>query len=192
MPTPVNATCHVCGCPVALTTKQTIDTWRRSTRTFCTSQHGDQWCAQESSRRMVRTNRRYASERMKARNPMRCEATREKMKLTLRARKHQPTPRGGNGRPVPLPQRLLAEALGWPTEVILRTGHGYQPHHYKLDIASRALKIAIEVDGDSHHARERQAQDARKDTFLRGRGWTVLRFSIQAVMENLSACVLGG
>jgi hypothetical protein len=140
---------------------------------------------------MAATNRRYASQRMTLRNPMRHAAAREKMRLTLRALQHRPKVRGGNGRAIPVPQQMLADALGWPTEVIVRTGRrGYWPTHYKVDIANRALMIAIEVDGFSHFAMVRKAQDARKDAFLTGRGWRVLRFSNRAVLENLSACVL--
>lgn len=190
MPQPIRALCHVCRAVVTLATRRAIDQWRRSGRAYCSTAHRDEWVSQNASARMADTNRRCASARMKARNPMRHPAALEKMRLSLRAIRHRPPVRGGNGRPVPLPQRLLAEALGWPTEVILRTGGGYKPYHYKLDIANRALKIAIEVDGMSHGLLARKAQDARKDAFLRGHGWTVLRFSNQAVMENLSACVL--
>ena len=44
------------------------------------------------------------------------------------------------------------------------------PPHYTIDVASESLKVAIEVDGKSHGAKSRQAQDARKDAFLKGLG----------------------
>src|SRR3990167_1777024 len=189
MPQPVTASCHVCYMPVMLTTKARIDTWRRSRRTYCSPAHRDQWCREQSSVRMADTNRRLAAARMRARNPMRLPAARAKMRTSLRARKHQPSTRGGNGRPIPLPQQALPSALGWAVAVVLRTGGGYKPHHYKLDIANRDLKIAIEVDGASHGAVARRRQDRRKEAYLRGRGWTALRFSNRAVMDDLSACV---
>ena len=63
------------------------------------------------------------------------------------------------------------------------------PTHYKLDIADAANRVAIEVDGPSHSTLARKEQDARKDAFLAGSGWTVLRFSNQQVMERLEECV---
>jgi very-short-patch-repair endonuclease len=66
---------------------------------------------------------------------------------------------------------------------------GGKPHCYKIDVANRTLKIAIEVDGGSHGTLERKAQDARKEEFLVGCGWVVLRFSNKAVTERLAECV---
>jgi very-short-patch-repair endonuclease len=54
-----------------------------------------------------------------------------------------------------------------------RLTHGY-PSHYKIDIAEPKQKIAIEVDGNSHHSRK--ALDTKKDAKLRSLGWIVLRF----------------
>lgn len=144
-----------------------------------------------SSRTMASTNGKYASARMKANNPMH-RGCAEVVSATLRRMGHKPPVRGGNGRPAPEPQRLLAEALGWPMEVVVPTriprGAGW-PVHYKLDVASREHMVAVEVDGSSHCALDRRAQDARKDEFLRGLGWTVLRFTNQEVMASLEACV---
>lgn len=94
---------------------------------------------------------------------------------------------GGNGRGRTVPQRVLAAALGWPTEYVVRTGADYQPHHYKIDIAQPELWIAIEVDGASHKAIAVQAADRRKDEFLRASGWEVLRFTNEQVMRELES-----
>ena len=149
--------------------------------------------ARRSSEVMARTNRKYASERMREHNPMDNAESREKMRQTLLDMGHQPLKRGGNGKPPPEPQRRMSEALGWPMEVVVKTGHcrdgsGY-PTCYKIDVASREFKVGVEVDGISHQTRRRQQQDAKKDEFLRGLGWTVLRFANERVMENLEDCV---
>lgn len=89
---------------------------------------------------------------------------------------------------------MLAKMLGWPMEVVIRTGYsgregaGY-PSHYKADLAHEGLKIAVEIDGRSHSSLKRQAQDAKKERFLRGLGWTVLRFTNEEVLENPTRCV---
>lgn len=104
----------------------------------------------------------------------------------------KPTVQGGNGKPPPVPQMLLASALGWQMEVSIATGRtrkdGYPPA-YKADIAEPALKVAIEVDGMSHSANDRKEQDLKKEECLRGLGWTVLRFSNLEVTEHLAECV---
>jgi hypothetical protein len=114
------------------------------------------------------------------------------MRRTLRAMDWKPPVQGGNGRPSPEPQRMLAEALGWATEVVVRTrmprGSGY-PTCYKMDIADPELRIAIEVDGSSHQSLKIRQKDAKKASFLVGLGWTVLRFSNQEVTEHLEDCV---
>lgn len=98
---------------------------------------------------------------------------------------------GGNGRPMPLPQQLLLDELGddWIPEFVVKTGpdrpHG-APYHYKIDIANPACKIAIEIDGESHRAKDRQDQDARKDSFLASKGWTIHRFSNKETVRNTS------
>ena len=144
-----------------------------------------------ASATLSRINREHASARMTARNPMRLESARAKMSATLRSIGHAPPTRGGNGKPTPEPQRLLAEALGWPVEVVVPTrmdrGTGF-PRHYKLDIASREDCVAVEVDGGSHAASARREQDARKDAFLTERGWRVLRFTNAEVLADVERC----
>jgi len=87
---------------------------------------------------------------------------------------------------------MLAEALGWPMEVYIPTGFVRVPGcppFYLVDIAFPELRIAIEVDGSSHRALKVQERDARKEAFLRGSGWAVLRFTNKEVLENLDGCV---
>lgn len=116
----------------------------------------------------------------------------EKMKFTLQQIGHKPPIQGGNGKGPTTPEKKLADALNWLTNVVVPTripkGNGY-PTCYKLDIGNAAMKVGIEVDGSSHHAKARQEQDEKKTKLLSELGWTVLRFSNQEVMENLSGCV---
>ena len=101
--------------------------------------------------------------------------------------------RGGNGRPLSLPQSVLLEALGagWAAEHVVKTYLGDQgyPNHYKIDIANPVNMIAIEVDGPSHGATERQEQDRKKQDFLESTGWIVFRFSNRDAVQSTESCV---
>ncbi len=103
-----------------------------------------------------------------------------------------PPVRGGNGRGPSAPQLTLSLALGWEMEVAIPTGMprgtGY-PTNYKVDVANRDRKIAVEVDGQSHRAAVRMAQDRKKTDLLVSLGWRVLRFTNLEVTESLEACV---
>lgn len=93
---------------------------------------------------------------------------------------------GGNGKGPTQPQQLLARLLGWPMECVVPTkGLPGYPSHYKLDIANPALRIAIEVDGQSHSSKAVRAKDMKKTRFLEERGWTVLRFRNAEVLEDM-------
>jgi len=65
---------------------------------------------------------------------------------------------------------------------------GGPPSHYKIDLANPDLMIAVEVDGQSHSSRAGQERDRRKDEWLTGAGWLVLRFSNREVMADSAAC----
>jgi hypothetical protein len=137
--------------------------------------------------------RAATSARMSARNPLRDPDVRARATAKIRTMGVLSRVRGGAGTGLTVPQRQLSEALGWPTEVVVPTGclptKGGLPTHYRLDIAHPTLKLAIEVDGNSHYVRERREQDQRRDAFLRGEGWTVLRFWNREVTDDLVACV---
>ena len=97
--------------------------------------------------------------------------------------------RGGNGK-LSKPQKLLAEALQWPTEVAVSTGSrktakGY-PTNYKIDIANAGLKVGIEIDGKGHTNKKIKDLDKKKENKLRMLGWTVLRFTNEEILEDLS------
>jgi hypothetical protein len=131
---------------------------------------------------------------MTERNPMKCNATRVKMSKTLKEINHQPPWRGGNGTgPTKMEVQLHSQLpWGWLLNYIEPTkiprGNGY-PTHYKLDIANPLRKIAVEIDGGSHYALTRRAQDEKKSKFLESRGWSVLRFTNDEIATALEACV---
>ena len=117
--------------------------------------------------------------RIAALNPTERPEVRAKISRRLKAMKHGPSVRGGNGTGLTEPQAFMLDVLGagWMAEFPLSLGPrtpGY-PTHYKIDLALPERKIAVEVDGFSHGSRK--AQDEKKDAKLRSLGWTVLRFS---------------
>lgn len=188
---PVVAPCTECGATVTLELKAAT-AYRMKGRAFCSAPCTDLWVSRQSSERMARTNRQHASERMKANNPMQRPEVKAVVATKLRLRGWpESVERGGNGQ-VTVPQQLLAAALGWPMEYAVTTGPGRAgglPNSFKLDIAEPSLRIAIEVDGNSHKATPRKAEDARKTAFLESIGWTVLRFWNREVTDDLAGCV---
>jgi hypothetical protein len=120
------------------------------------------------------------------RNPFLNDAVRAKARDTLVADGYSML-NGGNGTGLTVPQRMLADRLGWPTEFIVRTkmppGSGY-PSHYKVDIADPTSLVGVEVDGHSHALVRRAALDVKKDEFLESLGWLVIRVTNREVMED--------
>lgn len=105
------------------------------------------------------------------------------------ARKRRPVVRGGNGTGMTLPQKTLLEALGknWSPDFAVFTNKkrasGY-PFHYKVDVANVKEKIAVEVDGQSHHAHVRKEQDKKKDALLKKLGWRVFRVTNRRAIQE--------
>ena len=158
-------------------------------RLYCSKQCQKAYSSRVSSETMSRTNRRHASARMKKKNPMHKKQSRDKMKRTLKRIGHKPAKQGGKGRGPTLPQKMLAEALGWEMELVVKTGFKKQPYWYGVDVANETLKVAIEVDGPSHGCLKVKEADRRKEEFLRGAGWKVLRFTNEEVLEDIEKCV---
>jgi hypothetical protein len=98
-----------------------------------------------------------------------------------------PGPQGGNGS-LTRQQEELQKALGWCVEYCIPTGHRSWPCA-RVDLAEPALKIAIELDGWSHHGLKQRNRDLRKTEMLSGLGWRVLRFWNSAVERDLMGVV---
>lgn len=181
--------CSVCGEEIENPTKYQKYKFKKDGRVYCSPECGKEYARKISSITMAKTNRKYASERMKKNNPMKNPLVREKVSAKLKAIGHKPKIRGGNGQ-VTIPQLLLATALGWEMEVPVKTlGKEGCPTSYKIDIANPTLKIGIEVDGNSHCSLERQAEDKKKTECLTSLGWNIVRFKNEEVLNNLSGCI---
>ena len=59
---------------------------------------------------------------------------------------------------------------------------------YIVDFCSPQAKLIIELDGSQHL--EQQAYDAERTEFLESRGYRVLRFWNNAVMDNLDGVII--
>ena len=91
--------------------------------------------------------------------------------------------RGGNGQLTP-EQRSLAEATGFVTEFSIPTGNPSWKSA-RVDLAHPALKIAIEVDGASHHTKKQRNRDRRKRAMIEVLGWVMLRLWNSQITEDL-------
>lgn len=89
---------------------------------------------------------------------------------------------GGNGQEPTRVVKLFAiilEPFGFVREYPIKTaGHRTThktPDNYKADFGHPKLKIAIELDGPSHHSHHAKAIDQKKNDVLISLGWTVFR-----------------
>ena len=57
---------------------------------------------------------------------------------------------------------------------------------YIADFAVVSARLAIEVDGATHSSDEERVYDAARDTYLRRRGWRVLRFQNDDAYKRLN------
>jgi hypothetical protein len=99
--------------------------------------------------------------------------------------------RGGNGQ-ITVPQGILHVVTGFPMEYAIETSSVKDrfkslPPAYKVDLAVPELKLAIEVDGNSHKAKLWRFLDHRKTEVLKALGWYVLRFWNQEVLTDLGS-----
>ena len=181
--------CTVCNAPQADLSGHRLAQWRKTGRAYCSVTCSTAYRSWVSSATAAETNRKHAAARMTANNPMHDSAARERMTQTLKRIGHRPPERGGNGRPVPMPELILTALLsseGFAPQLAIKTGRpkgtGYPPS-YKVDAGNPVLKIAVEADGASHAGR-RRALDQKRDECLRGLGWTVLRFSNAVILTS--------
>jgi very-short-patch-repair endonuclease len=59
--------------------------------------------------------------------------------------------------------------------------------HFIVDFYCAALRLVIEVDGDSHCSEQGKADDAERSAILEGYGLRVLRFTNQQVLAEFEA-----
>lgn len=115
-----------------------------------------------------RQKRREAIIKLRERPGMR-EKLRENMNQIRAA-----TPKGPT-----VPQKMLADSL---PEAVMEYG---LPNFMKIDLAVVRLKLAIEVDGQSHKAANMKERDTKKEQLLKKRGWTLLRFWNAEILRDL-------
>ena len=58
-----------------------------------------------------------------------------------------------------------------------------------VDFYCAAAKLVIEVDGEVHSMGDRAARDLRRDAWLKGQGFRVIRFNATNVMRDLGSVV---
>jgi very-short-patch-repair endonuclease len=58
-------------------------------------------------------------------------------------------------------------------------------HHFIVEFYCAALKLVIEIDGESHFTEEGQASDRERTQVLEGYGLKVIRFTNDEVMRQL-------
>ncbi len=177
---PILMNCATCG-------KQFENTNRIHTRQFCSR------ACSSKSRAGINKGwipgpewREKASKRMKQSNPMVDPENREKASAKLRGETFSGI-RGGNGQLTPQ-QTALATALGWEMEVAISSGNPKWPV-LVVDIGNLELKIAIEVDGGSHHATKQKNRDRMKTEMLNAIDWFLIRFWNLEVDNDLEKCV---
>lgn len=143
---------------------------------------------------------KLSSIRMKNNNPMHYKKIRDKVKITHKLKNTKPIVQGGNGRGPTKQENILYSVLQYfhpnifKINCIVKTSDLQVdfkvPTHYKIDIGSKKLKIAIEIDGVSHNSLKVQECDKRKTKFLNLKKWKVLRFTNYQIDNQLTNCVL--
>jgi Protein of unknown function (DUF559) len=65
-----------------------------------------------------------------------------------------------------------------------------------VDFVCHAARLVIEIDGGQHFESKQEQRDARRDTYLAGKGFRVLRFNNhdvttnrQGVLETIAAAI---
>lgn len=71
----------------------------------------------------------------------------------------------------------------------IRFRRQYGVGRYVVDFYSPEIKLAIEVDGESHLGAEAQAYDAERQAYIESFGIRFLRFNNQQIYEELDAVI---
>lgn len=128
----------------------------------------------------------------KVENPMFSDVIKQKVSEKLKELGHKPPIQGGNGKPMPLPQKLLSEALNAETEYPVITTEKQRnegaSHCYKLDVALPYLRLGIQLDGAGHSCRKVRRTDKRIRNWMAELGWSVLHISNSKALRLCSTC----
>ncbi len=191
-------TCALEGCEKTFLSAKKI-------QRFCSKACSAKWrnslpAAKDNARRMqkfgvqarIGKKNPAVSARMKANNPMSNHETVEKFRNAVTGRTWLGQ-RGGNGI-LTEPQKLLAERLDLPMEYSIPTNpvkHLFQslPNGYSVDLACPEVKLAIEVDGNSHKTKRWKFLDRRKTEVLNALGWSVIRYWNKEVLNDTERVV---
>jgi len=73
-----------------------------------------------------------------------------------------------------------------PHNLKFRRQHPIRP--YIVDFVCLELKLVIEIDGETHATRRKQ--DKKREDYLRGLGYEVMRFTNEEVMHNRGGVLL--
>ncbi len=130
--------------------------------------------------------RKRRSELTKRRSPEYRSALIRKSWGKRHARGDKAFGKNGNGYPPSVAeaafQRVFPEAI---YNYVVRSGRkhdeGYQ-HYAKIDFAWPNLRLAVEVDGETHTRTKQIERDNRKQEVLKALGWTLLRVSYEQVL----------
>lgn len=183
--------CTNCNIIILNLKKEKLWQFNRTGKVYCSKECTKLYTANVSRKNLIEINKKYASERMKRKNPCFNKETIEKIKNTKikNGTLHKPPIiQGGNGKETPCPVKILCERLKWQLKYILRTGtRNFYPTHYKLEIANIEKKICIEIDSQVSYSRKDKAE--KKENYLKSKGWITLRFKNKDVLNNLEYCI---
>jgi very-short-patch-repair endonuclease len=83
------------------------------------------------------------------------------------------------------PERILWQKIRGSQICDVKFRRQFSVGRYILDFYAPSLKLAVELDGDSHFEGNQQLYDKSRDEYLRSFNIRVLRFTNLEVMENL-------
>ncbi|HKL17464.1 MAG TPA: endonuclease domain-containing protein [Halalkalibaculum sp.] len=86
-------------------------------------------------------------------------------------------------------ERLLWSALKGRQVLKLKFRRQHGIGNYIVDFYCPALKLVVEVDGESHFTKKGMQHDLKRDQYLTDLGITVCRFNNQQIHENLEGVI---
>jgi very-short-patch-repair endonuclease len=90
---------------------------------------------------------------------------------------------------MPLAEQIAWERLRGKQVAGCKFRRQYSIDRFVVDFYTPELKLAIEIDGESHHGEQAQAYDVERQSFLEAKGIRFLRFTNQQIMEDLDQVI---